>query len=176
MKKYLIIILLAFFSQQLFSQNEAIYTRRDSAVLLKPTVFNTARFLSFRSGTFLLDHGMEQDVPALSYTFSLAKNTVIQISQTVYYTTSHCVLCPEAGFDVMVYINNEKFAFYHYTGSDKLQSVSGSALAQLGPGTYTIKIRAGIGYTNAGDVTIIGSSKDYPSNCTHMSLLFFPEE
>jgi hypothetical protein len=173
MKKYTILFGYLFLCSNLFSQNNAIYTAKDTASLFKQTIYNSARFLSYRGGPIVLDHGMEQDVPALSYTFSLTKNTVIQISQTVYYSTSHCVLCPEAGFNVWVYVNNEVFATYYYGGSDKVQSVSGSELAQLGPGTHTIKIRVG-GYSNAGDVTIYGSN-NRPSNFTHMSLLFFPE-
>jgi hypothetical protein len=190
MKKYFLACLLICLTAVMFSQN-IITTRADSvlsyqpksnivatrtaeASLLKPTIYNSARFLSYRGGPIVLDHGMEQDMPGLSYTFSLTKNTIIQISQTVFYSTSHCVLCPEAGFNVWVYVNNEVFATYYYGGNDKVQSVSGSELAQLGPGTHTIKIRVG-GYSNAGDVTVYGSNNK-PLNFTHMSLLFFPEE
>ena len=190
MKKYFLTGFLLCLSAAIFSQ-DIITTRVDAvlsyqpknnivtkstatASLLKPTIYNTARFLNCRSGAILLDHGMEQDVPGLSYTFSLTKNTIIQISQTVFYSTSHCVLCPEAGFNVWVYVNNEVFATYYYGGNDKVQSVSGSELAQLGPGTHTIKIRVG-GFSNAGDVKIYGSD-NRPLNFTHMSLLFFPEE
>ncbi len=190
MKKYFLTGFLLCLSVSIFSQ-DIVTTRVDSVLayqpkgnivtakaaetsLFKPTTYNTARFLSCRSGAILLSHGMEQDVPGLSHTFSLPKNTIIQISQTVFYSTSHCAFCPEAGFNVWVYVDNEVFATYYYGGNDKILSVSGSELAQLAPGTHTIKIRVG-GYANAGDVKIYGSNNK-PLNFTHMSLLFFPEE
>jgi hypothetical protein len=204
MKKYLIIILLAAISQQLFSQNEAIYTKKDTmalskpksdivttrtgeAALLKPTFFNMARFLSYRGTEITLDRGMQVAVPGLTHSFSLTKNTLVQINQTVTFSTSGCFSCPEAWLMVWIYIDDRAFARFNFTGADKGMSLSGSSLAQLGPGLHTIRLDVS-GSSNTGDIKIYGGGSHSEvnsngvlvnvinENVTHMSLLFFPEE
>jgi hypothetical protein len=163
----------------LSSQNGALMTRRDTMADYKPpllTTFNSARFLSYHGLPINLTQGMEQDIPELTHTFLLTKNTVIQIAQTISYSSpGSATVSSETGFGVWVYIDNEKFATYSYLCThNSVKSSSGLVLAQLGPGTHTIKIRAG-GYSGIGNLAIYGG---YPqlSNFTHMSLLFFQEE
>ena len=190
MKKYLFIIFCLCLQVSMFSQtiittrsdsaalyqpkSDIITTRAEEAVLLKPTIFNTARFLRYQGGPIVLDRGMQMAVPGLTHTFYLPKNTLVLISETVAFSTTSCVLCPEASFFVWVYIDDQVFARLSFQGADKSMTLSGSALAQLGPGTHTIRLDVG-GTSNTGDITIYGSN-GRPVNYTHMSLLFFPEE
>lgn len=173
MKKIIIIILSIFFSNNLFSQNDANYTARETASLFKTNIYNTARFLSYRGPAIVLDRGMQISIPSLTHTFSLTKNTLIQINQTVRFSTTSCVLCPEAGVTVWIYVDNLVFASFAYTGSNKILSLSGSALAQLGPGTHTIRLDFG-GTSNTGDITLYGANS-YSGNTSHLSLLFFEQ-
>jgi hypothetical protein len=191
MKKHFIAIVCVCFSASLFGQEiittasgtsvpykpdtiKAAMTRKDTIANYKPpplTTYNSARFLSYHGLPINLTQGMEQDIPELTHTFYLTKNTVIQIAQTICYSSP-----ASPGFSLWVYIDNAVFASYSYvsTNNDNRYSGSGLALAQLGPGTHTIKIRAG-GYSGIANLTIYGGYPQ-PSNLTHMSLLFFPEE
>ncbi len=177
MKKIIIIILSVFFSGNLFSQNEAVYTARDTAHLLKQTVFNTARFLSFDQPSLKFSGlGYGVDVPGLTYTFTLTKNTVIQISESVLFSTicDDCVITKTVTwFKNSIVINKERFASFDAIGVDLFSSSGGTVLAQLGPGTHTIKIHVAI-REGATDATIYGYDKDR-GNRTFMSLLFFEQ-
>jgi hypothetical protein len=161
----------------------AVYNKKDSAALIKQTVFNTARFLRFEQPSLTFNGGgYGVDIPGLTYTFTLTKNTVIQISETVKFSTTECdVPCTllnggnqEPWFKNSIVIDREKFATFDYIGKNLKSGTSGgTVLAQLGPGTHTIKIHVGIN-ENSGDATIWGFDKSM-GNRTFMSLLFFEQ-
>ena len=162
------------------AQQPSIVTNRtDTAALYKETIFNTARFLRFGESSLKFNgEGYGIDVPGLTYTFTLSKNTVIQISETVRFTTTACAFCPggsqEAWFKNSIVIDREKFATFDYMGNNiKSGTSGGTVLAQLGPGTHTIKIHVGVS-ENSGDAFIYGYDREM-GNRTFMSLLFFSE-
>lgn len=195
MKKHLIIILLAIISQQLFGQNESIYTKKDTTILFKPisdaavyekketesfaklTTYNTARFLRFEQPSFSFGGvGYGADIPGLIYTFTLTKNTIIQISETVAFSTYGVDLFGAktiTSFRNSIVIDRERFASFSTEGIDIVSSSGGTVLAQLGPGVHTIKIHVGI-KEEANMATIYGYDKDR-GNRTFMSLLFFEQ-
>ncbi len=157
----------------------AVYNKKDTSTSFKQTVYNTARFLRFEQKSLSFNNGdYGIDVPGLAYTFTLTKNTVIQITETVRFSTTSCGICPlesvEAWFKNFIVIDREKFAGFDYIGDNQKSGSSGGAvLAQLGPGTHTIKIHVSINDL-AGDATIWGYDKTM-GNRTFMSLLFFEQ-
>lgn len=157
----------------------AVYNKQDSVTLFKQTIYNTARFLRFEQSSLSFNgEGYGVDVPGLTYTFTLTKNTVIQISETVRFSTTSCGICPiewqEAWFKNSIVIDKEKFATFDYIGNNhKAGTSGGTVIAQLGPGTHTIKIHVSIN-EKAGDATIYGYDKAM-GNRTFMSLLFFEQ-
>jgi hypothetical protein len=127
--------------------------------------------------------GYGYDIPGLTYTFTLTKNTIIQISETVSFSTTECdVPCTvlnggwqEPWFRNTILINRERFASFDYIGKNLKTGISGgTVLAQLGPGTHTIKIHVSMNEAS-GDSFIYGYNKDM-ANRTFMSLLFFEQE
>ena len=172
-----------FLVQTAFAQESGIITtRRDTVALYKQTTYNTARFLRYMEKEFKFNGvGYGVDIPGLSYTFSLSKNTVIQISESVRFTTTSCGLCilgsgaaTEAWFKNSIVIDNEKFATFDYIGDNlKSGTTGGTELAQLGPGTHTIKVHVGIS-ENSGDAFIYGYDPAL-GNRTFMSLMFFEQ-
>lgn len=185
MKKiFLCVLVLACYGQQINAQEStAVYNKNESAALLKQTVFNTARFLRFEQPSVTFKGvGYGVDIPGLTYTFTLTKNTVIQISETVKFSTTECdVPCTllnggnqEPWFKNSIIIDKEKFATFDYIGKNlKAGTSGGTVLAQLGPGTHTIKIHVSIS-ESSGDATIWGYDKTM-GNRTFMSLLFFEQ-
>jgi hypothetical protein len=181
MKKKSAVTFAAFFYCLIaLAQQPSIVTNRtDTVALYKETIFNTARFLRFQENSLKFNgDGYGIDVPGLTYTFTLSKNTLIQISETVRFTTTACAFCPggsqEAWFKNSIVIDREKFATFDYMGNNiKSGTSGGTVLAQLGPGTHTIKVHVGVN-ENSGDAFIYGYDREM-GNRTFMSLLFFSE-
>ena len=155
----------------------AVYNKNDSSASIKQTVYNTARFLRFEQNSLLIDPGgYGYDVPGLTYTFTLTKNTVVQISETVNFTTkcSDCIItASNTWFKNSIVIDRERFASFDVVGSDLYSNSGGTVLAQLGPGTHTIKIHVAVN-EQATNATIYGYDKAR-GNRTFMSLLFFEQ-
>lgn len=158
-------------------ENTALYNKNDTSISIKQTVYNTARFLRFEENSIKINGiGYGLDIPGLSYTFTLTKNTVIQISENVRFSTvcEDCLITkiPTALKNTIV-IDKEKFASFDEIGVDLNSNSGGTVLAQLGPGTHTIKIHVVL-REGPGDVTIYGYDK-IRGNRTFMSLLFFEQ-
>ena len=156
--------------------------RKDSAYLFKPTIFSTARFLRFTESELKFNgEGYGVDIPGLTYTFTLTKNTIIQIAVTVQFGTTECGLCilgsgatAEPWLKNSIVIDKEKFATFDHIGKYIKSGLSGgTVLAQLGPGTHTIKVHVDLN-ENSGDAFIYGYDPKM-GNRTFMSLLFFEQ-
>ncbi len=185
MKKVFLCALVAFCCGQKINAQEmsAVYNKKDTSISFKQTVYNTARFLRFEQSSLTFKGGgYGIDIPGLTYTFTLTKNTVIQISETVRFSTTECdVPCTllnagnqEPWFKNSIVINREKFATFDYIGKNlKSGTSSGTVLAQLGPGTHTIKIHVDAN-EGAGDFFVWGYDNKL-GNRTFMSLLFFEQ-
>lgn len=123
-------------------------------------LYNNIVNVETTNSVLVTDTDPNTPIPGLSYSFTLSGNAKVLVSFNIIISTASCIVCVgSTRAEVLGYVNNAYSfgALQQIEVNGRYVTITGSRLLALGPGTYTIDMKAN---TFGPDITYGGGLYD----------------